>query len=118
MVDYFKGLIREGPTSFPPKKPTTSLPVTFKKSNKFLGEELDEYLKKKLTSNFGPAPERSKVRTFESLKSNLVKCAEYEKTLNKVNLKFHIDQEKLFDEVHGLWAEERAKGSVTLNWNN
>ena len=47
MVDYIQGLIREGPNSFPPKKPTTSLPVTFKKSNKLLGEKLDEYLKKK-----------------------------------------------------------------------
>ena len=83
-----------------------------------MGEKLDEYLKKNLTSNFGPAPERSKVRTFESLKSDLVKCAEYEKTLNKVNLKFHINQGKLFDEVHGLWTEESAKGSVTLNWND
>ena len=71
-----------------------------------------------MTSNFGHAPERLKVRTFESLKSDLVKCAEYEKTLNKDNLKFYIDQEKLFDEVHALWTEERTKGSVTLNWND
>ena len=44
MVDYIQGLIREGPTSFPPKKPTTSLPVTFKKSNKLLGKKLHKYL--------------------------------------------------------------------------
>ena len=24
----------------------------------------------------------------------------------------------MFGEVHGLWTEERAKGSVTLNWND
>ena len=71
-----------------------------------------------MTSNFGHARERLKVRTFESLKSGLVKCAEYEKMLNKDNLKFHIDQGKLFDEVHRLWTEERTKGSVTLNWND
>ena len=59
MVDYIQGLIREGPTSFPPKKPTTSLPATFKKSNKLLGEKLDEYLKKNLTSKFDPPPEIS-----------------------------------------------------------
>ena len=46
MVDYIQCLIREAPTYFPPKKPTTSLPVTFKKSNKLLGEKLDKYLKK------------------------------------------------------------------------
>ena len=102
MVDYIQGLIREGPTSFPPKKLTEKLPViTFNKSSNLLGEELDEYLKK-LTSNLGPAPERLKVRTFKSLKSDLVKCAEYEKTLNKDNMKFHIDQGKLFDEVYRL----------------
>ena len=43
MVDYIQGLIREGPTSFPPKKPT-SLPVIFKKSKKLLGEKLYKYL--------------------------------------------------------------------------
>ena len=46
MVDYIQDLIREGPNFFPPKKPTTSLPVTFKASNKLLGKKLDEYLKK------------------------------------------------------------------------
>ena len=38
MFDYIQGLIRKGPNSFPPKKPTTSIPVTFKKSNKLLSE--------------------------------------------------------------------------------
>ena len=50
------------------------------------------------------------MRTFESLKSDLVKCVEYEKTLNKVNLKFHID--------HRFWIQEWANGNVTLNWND
>ena len=78
MVDYIQGLIREGPISFPCKKPTKTLPVTIKKTNKLLGEELDKYLKKKLTSNFGPKPKRSEERNFESLKSDLGKCSKYE----------------------------------------
>ena len=72
-LDYIQDLIRDGPTSFSPKKPTRNLPVTFRKSNKLLSEELDKYLKKKLTSNFGPTPERSEERNCESLKLNLVK---------------------------------------------
>ena len=42
------------------------------------------------------------MRTFESLKSDLVKCVEYEK--------IHID--------HRFWIQERANGNVTLNWND
>ena len=109
MVDYIQGLIREGSTSFPPKKLTTSLPVTFKKSNKLLGGKSDEYLKKNLTSNFGPALERSKVRTFESFKSDLVKCAEYEKTLKKVNLKFILIKENCLMKFTNYGLRKRLK---------
>ena len=101
MVDYIQGLIREGPTSFPPKKPTKSLSVTFKESNKSLGEDLDKYLKK-LTSNFVPTPERFAERNFKNLKSDLVECAKYKNTLDKDNLKFHIHHGELFDQLHGL----------------
>ena len=118
MVDYIEGLIRKGLNSFPPKKPTTSLPVTFKKSNKLLREKLAEYLKKKLTSKFDHPPEISEEKNFKNLKSVLVKCAKYKNTLNKQNLKFHIHHGELLDEFHGFWIQERAEGNVTLNWND
>ena len=52
------------------------------------------------------------------MKSGLVECAKYENTLNKRNLKLHIHHGELFDEFHGFWMQERAKGNVTLNWND
>ena len=83
-----------------------------------MGKSCTNTLKKKISSNHSPAPELLEERNFESLKLHLKKCAEFEKTLNKNCLKFHLEQGKLLEEFHGLWIEERAKGSVSLNWKD
>ena len=48
-------------------------------------------------------------KTFESLKLYFKKCAEHEKTINKKILEFHLEQEKLLEQLHSLWIEKRAK---------
>ena len=48
----------------------------------------------------------------------MVKCAKYENTLNKQNLKFHIYHGEFLDKFHGFWIQKRAEGNVTLNWND
>ena len=71
-----------------------------------------------MASKFDPPPEISEEKNFKNLKSVLVKCAKYENTLNKQNLKFHIHHGKLLDEFHGFWIQERAEGNVTLKWSD
>ena len=48
----------------------------------------------------------------------LKKCAEYEKTINKKNLEFHLKQGKFLEQLHSLWVKKRAKGLVLFNWND
>ena len=59
-----------------------------------------------------------KKKTFESLKLYLKKSAEYEKTINRKSLEFHLEQGKFLEELHSLWIEKRAKGLVSLNWSD
>ena len=100
-----------------PKKPSSSLPKA-SKSSKLLGKELHLYLKEKISRDNIDAANIPEEKTFESLKLYLKICAEYEKTINKKSLEFHLQQGKFLEQLHSLWIEKRAKGLVSLNWND
>ena len=73
-----------------PKKPSSSLPIP-SKSSKLLGKKLHLYLKEKISRDNFDAPNIPEEKTFENLKFYLKKCAEYEKTINKKSLEFHLE---------------------------
>ena len=103
MLVYIQDLRRKGSTvSSPPKKPTRELPISFKKPSKLVGQELDQYLKKKLFSNYCHESEIPGERTFESLKLHLIKRAESTKKLNWKCLRLHLEHGKLFEKFYGL----------------
>ena len=57
MVKYIEDLRREGPSDFPPKKPTSKLPIPFNNLSRPMDRELHEYLMEKISTNYYNEPE-------------------------------------------------------------
>ena len=69
MVNYLKELKKDGPTNHPPKKPSSNLPIPFKK------KELHEYLVENLsTADFQPRLVEPEEKTINSLTEYLTQC--------------------------------------------
>lgn len=118
MLEYLRNLVKNGPTEFEPKKPTSKLPIPLIKKPRLIGGELHKYLVENLLSPTaaGQEPPLPKVETSESMNNYLKDCAIYEKIVDKHCVGFHARFGQVLEKVYGYWREEYAKGLIYKSW--
>ena len=123
MVEFLDNYEKKGLSVIQPKKPTSRIPtLNQSKSNRLIGYELHEYLKKYITSTSNVDYQEPNPNipfneiTFERIWEYIKQCASYEEQLNNHSLGFHVRFGDALESFFAMWKEERIKNQHTISW--